>query len=133
MIRTLGAESFIEWTGHLPFDRLPDFYRSLDVFAIPSSQEGFGIVGIEAMACGIPVISTRCGGPEDYVHPGQTGILVDHNAEQMAAALVQLIADRRLRQDMAQAARVLAETEYSPTRFRATLQTHWRMVWGEDP
>lgn len=58
-------------------DDLPAYYRGADVIAIPSRQEGLTTVGLEAMACGMPVVSTRCGGPEEYVKDGETGCFVD--------------------------------------------------------
>ena len=59
-----------------------------DLFVIPSHQEGLCISALEAMACGVPVVSTRCGGPEDFVLPDRTGLLVPHQAPALAAANV---------------------------------------------
>jgi glycosyltransferase involved in cell wall biosynthesis len=133
MIRSLGAEALVQWQGVLPRRDLPGFYAGLDVFALPSAQEGFGIVGIEAMACGVPVVSTRCGGPQDYVQDGETGFLVDSTAQAMAEALLRLVADRALRRRLGSAARQLAETRYSPACFRQALEENWHTVWGERP
>lgn len=128
-----NATGFVEFTGVLSREGLGDFYRSLDVFAIPSEQEGFGIVGIEAMACGVPVVSTRCGGPEDYVRDGQTGFLVDHRPEAMAERLIQIAADRDLRRRLSEAARAEAVSHYAPAAFERALAENWRLVWGEEP
>jgi glycosyltransferase involved in cell wall biosynthesis len=68
------------------------FYDALDVFVIPSRQEGLAIVGLEAMARGLPVVSTRCGGPQDYVLPDQTGYLTDFDAGEMADAITRAVA-----------------------------------------
>jgi glycosyltransferase involved in cell wall biosynthesis len=57
-------------------DRVADLYRSVDGWMIASEAEGFGMPGLEAAACRCPVVSTRCGGPEDYVVDGETGYLV---------------------------------------------------------
>ncbi|MBR9973697.1 glycosyltransferase family 4 protein [Magnetospirillum sulfuroxidans] len=133
MIRSLGAQALVQWQGVLPRQDLPGFYAGLDVFALPSAQEGFGIVGIEAMACGVPVVSTRCGGPQDYVCDGETGFLVDSTAQAMAEALLRLVIDRALHHRMGHAARNVAKTRYSPACFRKALDENWQAVWGEHP
>lgn len=56
---------------------IPELYRKTDCWLLPSTLEGFGMPGLEAAACGCPIISTRCGGPEDYVKDGHNGYLVD--------------------------------------------------------
>jgi glycosyltransferase involved in cell wall biosynthesis len=56
---------------------IPELYRMTDCWLIPSTIEGFGMPGLEAAACGCPLVSTRCGGPEDYIEHGNNGYLVD--------------------------------------------------------
>jgi glycosyltransferase involved in cell wall biosynthesis len=62
--------------GELSREKIRDFYSMLDFFVLPSRYETFGIVVIESMACGIPVIATRCGGPEDII-TNETGLLIE--------------------------------------------------------
>lgn len=128
----IGGEG-IEWSGILSPGQLPDFYRSLDLFVIPSSQEGFAIVGMEAMAAGVPVISTRCGGPEDYVVDGLNGYLCDTSPQDLADRLLAVIGDRALRQTLGRGARESALRTHSHAAFRAVLEADWRAVWGETP
>jgi glycosyltransferase involved in cell wall biosynthesis len=122
----------VELVGELSLDQLPAFYAGLDLFAIPSHQEGFGIVGMEAMASGLPVVSTRCGGPEDYVTPHETGFLVN-SAGEMADSLARIASDRSLRARLGANARRLAESRYSHDRFAETLSQAWAECWGEEP
>jgi glycosyltransferase involved in cell wall biosynthesis len=129
--RRLGVAAAVEFVGNLSDAALPNFYRSLDIFVIPSRQEGFGIVGIEAMASGVPVISTRCGGPEDFVVDGRTGYLTDHDAVEIADRIVELTNDRLLREHLSRAARQTAVEEYSLARFEGTIEAAWRDVWQE--
>jgi len=105
------------------------------VFVIPSFQEGLNIAGLQAMACGVPVISTRCGGPEDYVIEGETGFLVDAeaDAEALAEAVGRVVADRAERADLGAGARRKAETDYSPDAFGRDLGRAWQDLWGERP
>jgi glycosyltransferase involved in cell wall biosynthesis len=82
-----GVSENCKFYGAIPMEKITDFYSYLDIFILPSRYETFGIVLIEAMASGIPVISTRCGGPEEIV-TGSTGILVEKdNFEELAKAI----------------------------------------------
>lgn len=131
--RTTERGDPVEWLGRIPYEDLPAFYRSLDVFAIPSHQEGFGIVGSEALACGVPVVSTRCGGPVDYVLEGETGFLTDKTPEAMAESLEAIVADRARRQRMGEAGRRLVGERFSTAAFASALAAAWADVWGETP
>jgi glycosyltransferase involved in cell wall biosynthesis len=71
-----GIGANCHFYGELSREKIRNFYSSLDFFVMPSRYETFGIVVIEAMACGIPVIATKCGGPEDIVTP-ETGLLIE--------------------------------------------------------
>lgn len=128
----LNLTGHVDFVGRLDAVGLIDFYRSLNIFVIPSNQEGFGIVGIEAMACGVPVISTHCGGPADYVIEGDTGFMVGLDDDvALAGKLSLLTTDRLLRERMGKAARRLAEERYSLGRFAAGLDRVGRRVWGQ--
>ncbi len=81
MIKELGLESTVEMTGNLSRDEILPKYHESDVFVLPSNSETFGVVYIEAMASGLPVIATRCGGPEDFVD-NSNGLLIDINSEE---------------------------------------------------
>lgn len=78
-IAQMGLEDCVTLYGQLPRDQIAEIYKGYDCFALPSASETFGVVYIEALAAGLPVIATRCGGPEDFVGP-ELGLLipVDH-------------------------------------------------------
>lgn len=82
-----------------------------DIFVLSSSWEGFGIVIIEAMACGVPVISTSCpSGPDEIITNGVNGLLVPVNdTEAMADAILKLLKDEPLRKRLADAGKKRAE------------------------
>ena len=112
----------VQLVGELPDDRLPDFYAAADVFVMACrdrwlglEQEGFGIVFLEAAACGVPQIAGRSGGAADAVVHGETGLIVDdpRNSGQVAAALRRLLTDDALRRRMGRAARRRAERAFA--------------------
>ncbi|MDD2707728.1 MAG: glycosyltransferase family 4 protein [Verrucomicrobiae bacterium] len=81
---------------------------------IPSFQEGFGITGAEAMACGAPVITTPCGGPEDFVVTNQNGFLLNgFTPDEMTDAILRLTGDQTLQNNLARQAREHAEKHLS--------------------
>ncbi len=94
-------------------------YRNSDAFVLPSRLETFGVVYIEAMAAGLPVIATRCGGPEDFVTP-ETGILIDvDDGAALTAAMKRMAADRA-HYDSAKIA-AYARQSFSPERVATHL------------
>ncbi|CAB4956336.1 unannotated protein [freshwater metagenome] len=66
----IGVSDRVKFLGRLDQDQVPDFYRAMDIVVVPSrSLEGFGLVVLEAMACGTPVIAARCGGLPEALGP----------------------------------------------------------------
>lgn len=91
----LGLADIVVFAGNKPNREIPVWMNACDVLVLPSLSEGFGVVLIEAMACGKPVVSTRCGGPEEIVMPG-TGILVPpHDEVALAEALDDVLTGKR--------------------------------------
>lgn len=76
--------------------------QTFDVFVIPSHQEGLCISALEAMACGVPVVSTYCGGPEEFVIPGRTGTLVRSTPEDLAYAIYNICKNRDTRRKLSE-------------------------------
>ncbi|OYW71066.1 MAG: hypothetical protein B7Z37_28790 [Verrucomicrobia bacterium 12-59-8] len=74
-----GLADCVILAGHVPGEELPDHYRLCDAFVMPSSKEGFGIVFLEAMATGKPVVAGRIDGSVDALDGGRLGLLVDPN------------------------------------------------------
>jgi glycosyltransferase involved in cell wall biosynthesis len=75
----LGVKRLVTFAGFVPDNELADHYRLADVFAMPSTGEGFGIVFLEAMACGTPVVAGNRDGSVDALDKGRLGMLVDPN------------------------------------------------------
>ena len=97
LTRELGVADRVVFAGFVPGEALPDLYRLADAYVMPS-QEGFGIVYLEAMACGVPTIAGDADGSVDPLQDGTTGWRVPHrDPEAVAAAVIELLAggDRR--------------------------------------
>ena len=88
-VQALGLESNVTFAGFVPTSELADHYRLCDAFVMPSTKEGFGIVFLEAAACGKPVIAGNSDGSVDAVDHGRLGIMVDpHRPRQIADAAI---------------------------------------------
>lgn len=127
-----GVADRILSRGRLGAGAYTEYLRGLDVLAIPSTQEGHNIVGVEAMACGVPVVATRCGGPDGFVRSGETGFLTGFTAAELAAAIARVVTDRAARAAMGANARRLAEAEYGIGAFAAAFDAAWAEAWPED-
>ena len=123
----------VTWTGWLKDEDLPNFYQKLDVFVIPSTQEGLNIAGLQAMATAVPIVSTRCGGPEDYVISGKTGTLIPFDADEMASAIIDITEDRDRRNMLGMNARQFVEEHYNHKQFAKNLSEVWQQTWGDKP
>ena len=111
MAGQMGLRDLVTFTGAMDQTKLPTYYTASDVFVLPSYYESFGLVALEAMACGVPVIASKVGGPETLVEDGKTGYLISgHDPEPYAQALNSLLANPPLREAMGRAALAKART-----------------------
>lgn len=120
--RRSPASAQIEFTGFVPSDRIADLWRQASVFAMPSRGEGFGLVYIEAMRQGIPVVaSIHDAGREVNLH-GQTGFNVDlDDPRDLACTLTTLLRDAHLRRTLGMNARQIWRERYTFDAFAARL------------
>jgi len=102
----LGLVQIVRFVGARQQSVLPDFYSAADLVLMPSHYESFGMVGLEAMACGAPLIAAKVGGLAYLVKDGQTGFLIPPRApEELADRMGLLLDDELLRWKMGRAAR----------------------------
>lgn len=129
----LGVRDQIEFREAPDDDELLSLYQRAAVFALSSDEEGLGIALIEAMACGVPAVSTDCGGPRTSVVDGQTGFLVPRgDADALASRIEKLLTDAPLHLRMGRAARARAVECFSlPVTGRPFL-THYDALLGID-
>jgi glycosyltransferase involved in cell wall biosynthesis len=115
MAGKLGIMDKVEFAGFIPNAKLPEFFNSFEVFAHPSrwDSETFGVVVVEASACGCPVVATRVGGVPEVCIDGQTGILVEpNNPDVLADAIIKLATNPQLRNNMGRAGRDFVVESY---------------------
>jgi glycosyltransferase involved in cell wall biosynthesis len=103
--------------GGVSLQELASAYLSHDLLVVSSRQEGFGIVVAEAMHAGMPVLATRCGGPEDIIASSGGGVLADHDAAAFAASLERLARNAAERRSMGAKGRAWADRELSFDAF----------------
>lgn len=92
--RAVGVSDQVDFLEPVSHAELPDLYRAADVVVVPSASESFGLVALEAAACGTPVVATAVGGLRLTVRDGETGYLVpEREPASFAAALSRVLAD----------------------------------------
>ena len=89
----LGVSERVTFTGALPFQEIPRYLKAADVFAFASITETQGLVTIEAMAAGLPVVAVDGPGTRDIVEPGKQGFLVENDPDALAKGVHKLISD----------------------------------------
>jgi glycosyltransferase involved in cell wall biosynthesis len=120
--------------GFVPREELVRLYQRAAVVSCPSHREGFGVVCLEAMAYGRPVVAGAVGGLLDLVVDGETGVLVPPgNVGALRAALERLLGDRELRRRLGEAGRRRAAEHFSWERVtRETVELYARYA-GKNP
>jgi D-inositol-3-phosphate glycosyltransferase len=123
LVAELGLEHRVQFVAPRPHDQLADYYRAADVVVVPSHTESFGLVALEAAACGTPVVAANVGGLRLLVDDGVTGYLVEQRDPHAYAALI----DRVLHDDNdAMRAQALAHSmRYRWSIAAARLRRHY--------
>lgn len=103
LVESRGLNEAINFLGFVPDAALPLYYNSADVFCLPTLYEGFGIVFLEALACGLPVVGTRVGAVPEVV--GEAGRLVEpRQPDLLAQTLLDVLSDVTLREELSRRA-----------------------------
>jgi glycosyltransferase involved in cell wall biosynthesis len=125
----LGLDAVVTFAGFR--QDVPGVMAGFDIFAFPSHAESFGVALIEAMAMGLPVVSTNCDGVLDIVVDGETGLFVrPRNSPELAAALERLIGDASFRSMLGLAGRRRAENLFDRERQMDRLEEIYRGLSG---
>ncbi|MBN8582261.1 MAG: glycosyltransferase [Anaerolineae bacterium] len=132
MCDELCMGSMVIFLGKRAQDTLPYYYSAAEVLVMPSLYESFGMVALEAMACGTPVIASEVGGLGYLVQDGLTGYTVpDSDAGALCEKLTSLLGDNELRLTMGRQAAEYAK-EYAWGKIAASILDVYKEVTGED-
>jgi asparagine synthase (glutamine-hydrolysing) len=128
LAREAGVADRVDFRGYVPDEELPALYNEADVFVMPSQNEGFGIVFLEALACGVPVIAGNKDGSVDVVLNGEIGVLIDpHDSHQLDEAIRSFV-KRKIDKKLLDPSRLREEvlTHYGFDRFRENVRAVFR-------
>ena len=116
----------VEFSGKQKFEKIPEFLKAADIFVFASTSETQGLVTIEAMAAGLPVVAVRATGTVDAVENQQQGYLTENNPQALAEAILRLLHDSQKQKEFSEAAVKKAETydmHYLAKQLEAVYQT----------
>ena len=126
LAQELGVDRQAEFRGAMTRPAMAELYRQADAFVLASRRETFGVVYIEAMAAGLPVIATACGGPEDFVREEDGFLIPPEDPEALAGAMERMMRERDRFDGAAIAAG--ARERFSPERVAARLTELYAQV-----
>ena len=125
----LGLAERVRWYGALPQPALVPLYQGACVVAMPSREEGLGLVAVEAQLCGTPVVAYADGGLIDVVRPNHGGTLVEvGETPALGDALARLLADEATARELGMAARHEMLSRFSPEAVADRYLTHYRQA-----
>jgi glycosyltransferase involved in cell wall biosynthesis len=128
----LNIKDKVDFYDFLPKEKIFYLLNQSDFFVLPSFQEGLCIAAIEAMACGLPVVSTYCGGPEDFVIHNETGILVENdNAEALADAILNLLQNDSMLKHLTEKSIDMIRSNFSKEVFKNKFENIFQKSYPE--
>ncbi len=120
--------------GALPRADVLAHYAGADIFVAPSKYESFGLIFIEAMCFGKPVVAYDVGGAAELIEDGVNGLLAEAGAPQrLAACIARLVEDPALREDLGRRARASYEASFTTERMLDRLEAYYRAILAERP
>lgn len=132
LVNELGLAENVIFAGRVGHDRLPLYYTAADVCAIPSHYEPFGLVAIEAMACGTPVVASDVGGLKFTIVPEETGLLVPpKDTAAFAVAIGRILNDELWARKLRKRASERVQQNFSWTGVAAQLSDLYRRSLAE--
>lgn len=118
-----------KFMGYMQGQALSEAYASADIFVFPSALETFGLVVVEAMAAGLPVVASRVGGVRDVVQEGRTGYTFDvGDLDALAQGVRQIAVSRERIAQMGRAARAFAETQTWPAMMDEVIDIYHGLI-----
>jgi len=120
----------VKFHGFVSESKLQNFYKNCDVFILPSRYESFGLVYLEAMSYGKPVIGTKVGGIPEIIKDNYTGLLIDvKDSQQIALAVLKLFSDNHLREKLGhQAFKAISEKFDANKMTKKALAVYFKAI-----
>jgi D-inositol-3-phosphate glycosyltransferase len=129
----LGIDDVVKFNPPVPRSELPNWYRASDLVCVPSYSESFGLVALEAQACGTPVVATAVGGLRTAVADGISGVLVDgHDPRAWSSVFARLLQEPQRRVLLSLGAIEHASHFGWEATSRGTLDIYDRVLSGRD-
>jgi len=130
-IVNLGLQDSIVFKNHLSNSELMQEYSEAALFVLPSKEESLGVVLLEAMATGTPIVASNIGGIPDIIEDGQNGYLVNYGDSQaMASSIIKLLSDDKLRGEMGAKGKEMAKN-YVPHKIAMEHLSLYKRVFRE--
>ena len=131
-IDNAGLTDRFVWLGEVAYERMPEFHSAMSLCVAPARYEGFGLVPLEAMACGVPVVATQTGCYRDVITPGVNGSLIPcDDLESLVVALDQLLTAPEKLSDLGIAGRKCVEQKYSANLEAVRIVDVYRDLWAK--
>lgn len=131
LVQSLGLADSIELAGYVPRDELAAYYHDADVFVLPSLAESFGLVLVEAMSCGLPIVATRVGGIPEIVDEPDGGLLINPgSAEAIVEAIERFNEQPESLRAMGQYNAEKTREEFAWRRIAQTYENTYRAALG---
>jgi len=111
----LGIANRVEFTGRVSFEDIPQYLKAADLFGFASTSETQGLVTMEALAAGLPVVAVNATGTRDVIRHGQEGLMTEDNSAALADAVCRVLQDQALYQNFKAGAQMRAK-EFDLTR-----------------
>lgn len=128
--RIAGEQGKIRFLGYR--DDVSNIMSAIDIYVVSSKTESFSLSALEAMAAGKPIVATKCGGPEEIIMDGQTGLLVPVNdSDKMAKAVLSLINNSQERQRMGMLGKARFDSHYSAQRYCKNFEELYSSLKGK--
>lgn len=124
----LGLQDVVTFAGRIDQDRLPPYYSAADVLVVPSHYESFGLVGLEALACGTPVVATPVGAMESILQQGRTGQVVSEAAPRLLADAIEAFLPNKARKTVSAADIRASVLPFSWSKVAAALAAEYAGV-----
>lgn len=127
LVKKLKIEKEVVFHGKVPHEHIQQFYQKANVVVFPSiCFEQFGLVGLEAMACGRPAVGSNIGGVSEWIDHGKTGFLVEQGSTvQIGEKVIQILSDEEMAIKMGESARRKAKKNFTVEKhFKKLMQIY---------